>query len=144
MNLERLTEQYLKDKAHADTLQKRINQFKELLAKQVDSDGIPDDKGHKYLQAGRFQLQRQLRQGDPYLDREAAEEYARQTGIWDDVKVVREALDEDALAGWLFENKDKVNPETGVKYEDEYRGLFKTPDPSWAFMAPKENPYDEY
>lgn len=144
MNLERLTEQYLKDKAHAEVLAERIAQFKEMLSKKVDAEGTADDKGHKRLRAGRFELQRQLRQPKPYLDPNAAEEYVKGLGIWDDVKVTREALDEDALAGWLYEHKDEENPETGLPYEDEYRNLFVTPKPTWAFLPPVVQEFDEY
>lgn len=144
MNLERLTEQYLKEKAHLEVLSKRVSEFKDMLVAKVDEEGVPDDKGHKWLSAGRYQLQRQWRQGDPYLDTDLAEEYARSLGIWDDVKVTRESLDHDALAGWLYDHKDETNPATGVRYEAEYRNLFVIPKGIWAFQPPKEQQYDEY
>ena len=132
MNLERLAEEYVKEKKMLDSLTKRVGEIKGLLSKAVDEEGIPDNSGHLWLDAGRFSLQRQKRQGDKYLDRAKAEEWAKQVGFWDEVKVVREELDEDALLGYVFERR-KSQP----SLEEELEMLYVEPDPTWAFLAPK-------
>lgn len=147
MNLERLAEEFVKEKQHLAALTKRVDSIKELLKEKVAEAGIPDESGHIWLQAGKYQLQNQRRQADPYLDIPSAEAWAKDIGIFDEVKEVREFVDHDALAGWVYDHRKEVNPETGVKYEAEYRELFITPDPVYGFQTPKLSKgeqYDEY
>jgi len=138
MDTERLAEEYVKRKSMLDTLGKTVNELKEMLSKAVDEQGDVDDKGHRWLTAGRFMLKREKRQPEPQLDKEEAEQWAKSLGVWDKVKVVREELDEDALAGFAFEMRD--DPEV----IDAYRKLFKKKDPTWAFIAPKEQQSYDY
>ena len=147
MNLERLAEEFVKEKKHLAALTDRFDGLKEMLKDKVASDGTPDASGHIWLQAGRYQLENQRRQGDPYLDKEAAEAWAKEVGIWDEVSDTIEVLNQDKLAGWVYLNKDDFNVETGVPVEAEYRELFITPDPIYGFQTPKESKgeqYDEY
>jgi len=131
MNLERLAEEYVKRKKLAEDLQKEVNQIKEMLSKAVDEEGVPDEKGHLHLAAGKYALLRQKRQGAKYLDKAKAEEWAREAGFWDEVKVVQEVLNEDALLGYVFERRKAV---PGI--EDQLEGLYVEPAPTWAFQPP--------
>jgi hypothetical protein len=139
MNVEKLAEEYLRQKALNESLQKQLDTMKGLLTKAIDEDGDQDEKGHRWLVAGRFLLQRQKRQGKKYLNREAAEQWAREEGFWDQVKVVREELDEDALLGYVFERRKAVE---GI--EDRLESMYVTPEPTWAFQQPVEQENYEY
>lgn len=136
MDLERLVSEYVAATEHSKALSKQVADLKSLLLKEVDSDGYYDDKGHKRLSAGRYQLCLQKRQGRPFLDKDRAEALAHELGIWEHVSTP--VLDEDKLAAWAYKNrKDK---ELSKRYEE----LFVTPDPTWAFMPPTESQYDDY
>ncbi len=138
MNLERLAEEYLNRKRMLDTLSTSVDELKKQLSTAVEEQGEEDDKGHKWLQAGKYLLQRQKRQSEPTLDREAAEKWAKDNGIWDKVKVVREDLDEDALAGLAFEMRNDE------EFTEAYRNLFVKKPPTWAFIQPKEETHYDY
>lgn len=138
MNVERLAKEYLSRKKFLDDTARTVEELKALLNKAVESEGTPDEKGHVWLAAGDFLLQRQKRQGKSYLDRAAAEEWAKAKGIWDEVKVVKEELNEDALLGYAFEHRK----DPGL--EDEFEALYVEPAPTWAFIAPIEQKQYEY
>lgn len=138
MDVERLVDTYVKGQDTLKRLAARQAKFKELLVKAVDADGEPDEKGHVWLAAGDFVLQRQKRQGKPTLDQEAALDWATGKGIYDEVVEMIPVLDEDALAGWVFEHKE----DEGV--EDEYAALWITPDPTYAFIEPARTTNYDY
>lgn len=139
MNVERLAEEYIKRKQLLDSLTKEVNGIKDLLVKAVDENGTPDEKGHIWLSAGKYTLQRQKRQGKKFLDRDAAEQWAKKEGFWDTVKVVREELDEDALLGYVYVRRSDVD---GI--EDTLQSLYITPEPTWAFQTPVEQEQYDY
>lgn len=131
MNLERLAEEYVKRKKLSEDLDKQVKELRDMLAKAVDEQGTPDENGHLHLDAGKYSLQRQKRQGAKYLDRAKAEEWARSAGFWDEVKVVQEVLDEDALLGYVYERRRSV---PGI--EEDLENLYVEPAPTWAFTTP--------
>ena len=137
VKVERIVEEYLKNRALLESLKKVTDEYKEMLTKVIDEQGEPDEKGHKWFHAGRFMLKRQKSQGDPYLNKEKAEAWARERGIWDDVKIVQEVLNEDAIIGYVWDHKD----EPGL--EASFKGLYETPAPTWSFIKPvEEEQYD--
>lgn len=136
MELERITEEYLRELGHLKTLEKITSEYKKLLIKAIDEQGVPDDKGHKWLAAGKFMLQRQKRQGDKLINKERAEGWAKAKGMWESVKVVREELDEDALLAYMYEHRDDE------ELEDEFNELYDTPPVTWAFMTPIEGVHE--
>ncbi len=138
MNVEQITANYLKQKALLDNLSQQVSVLKGLLSKAVDAEGTADEKGHLWYTAGDYLLQRQKRQGDKYIDREKAEDWAKERGIWGEVKVVKEELDEDALLGWAYEHR---NDEALTA---EFEALYVTPEPTWAFIAPIEQKNYDY
>lgn len=135
MNLERITEEYLKLKAHQEGVAAQVEQLKKMLVEKVDEAGVPDDNGHLWLTLDGYLLQRQKRQGKKYLNRARAEEWAKERGCWQDVMVIREELDEDNLLGYVFEHRRSEDPEF-ANIEAELESLYETPDPTWAFMPP--------
>jgi GNAT superfamily N-acetyltransferase len=137
-DIERLTEEYLRHVQHAEVLQKTINEYKRELNGLVEAEGDEDDKGHQWLTAGKYLLQRQRRQGKKILNIHRAEEWARDRGIWKAVSKTVEVLDEDALVGYIYDHRD----EEGL--EDEFQSLHDSPPVSYAFMKPVEEETYEY
>jgi hypothetical protein len=137
MDLERVTDEYVKQTKHLKSLQKVVGEYKEMLIKAVDAQGEADAKGHKWLTVGKYVLQRQKRQGEKYINTDRATKWVHDRGIWDQVKVVREELDQDALMAYIYQHRDDK------ELEAEFQTMFDTPDPVWAFMAPVvEDPID--
>ena len=138
MNHERLTEEYLNTKALVDDATKRLTDMKRLLQAAVEINGLPDEKGHLRFQAGKWALQVQRRQGAPRFDRDAAEQWLLEMTSEEQEQVTSVKLDEDKLAAWVYENRsDQV-------IHDRYASLFVTPEPTFAFMPPTENLYNDY
>lgn len=138
MDVARLAAEYMRLKQHSDAVAKQRDELKEMLSTLVDRQGTPDEKGHLWFTAGDFLLQRQKRQGDKFLNKAKAEEWARKQPFWEEVKVVREELSEDALLGYVYERR-KEEPELEAMLEEFY----ETPKPTWAFMPPiVQKPYD--
>lgn len=138
MDVERLTEEYLRRRALLEDLTKTVGELKEMLSDVIDAEGIPDESGHLWYTAGNFLLERQKSQPKKYLDPVAAERWARDKGIWDDVKIVKEVLGEDALLGWVFDHRGTEG------LEDEFQTLYVTPPPTWSFIKPKEQKQYDY
>jgi len=134
---ERLTEEYLRHLDHIAMLQKTVSEYKDQLNRMVEENGDPDDKGHQWLPAGKYLLQRQRRQGKKVLNIQRAEEWAKEQGIWEEVSKTVTVLDEDALVGYIYENRDKEG------LEEEFQELHDTPPVTYAFMKPiEEENYD--
>lgn len=137
MELERVVEEYVKEAALAKSLDKVIGDYKKMLVEAVDKQGEPDAKGHRWLTVGRYLLQRQKRQGEKFINKERAEDWAKARGVWDEVKVVREELDEDALLAYMYEHR------RDEELEVEFQDLYDTPQATWAFMpVVEEKPID--
>jgi hypothetical protein len=131
MNLEKLAEEYLRSKTAADAMAARAKELKTILSRAIDDRGDEDEKGHMWLGAGRFLLQRQKRQAPPSFNKEAAEKWAKGNDLWDELKrtIVIEEVNEDDLVAFVFKNPE---------YESELRSLYNVPEPTWAFMTPQE------
>lgn len=138
--IERYAEEYLKTDQAISGLNKVKEDIKGKLKAHVEEQGDIDDKGHKWVQAGRYFMQVQRRQGQEALNKERAEEWAKEKGIWDEVKkeVTMTFLDEDALLGYMFDNRDDK------ELEREFKELYDVPAPTWAFMKPVEEEHYDY
>lgn len=130
MNVERIAEEYVKQNTLLKSLEKIVGEYKKLLIKVVDEQGEPDAKGHRWFVAGSFLLQRQKRQGDKYINKERAEEWAKERGIWNKVSVTVEQLDEDALVAYAYEHR------SDEMLEKEFQALYDQPPVTYAFMPP--------
>lgn len=138
MDTNRIAKEYLKRLHMQQVTAKSVQELRGLLEKAIEAEGEPDEKGHVWLAAGDVLLQKQKRQGDPFLDREAAEQWAKELDIWDEVKRTVEELDEDALVAYVYQNRD----DEGL--EEQFQQLFVTPDPTYAFIKPQEVKDIEY
>ena len=136
-NIERLTEEYMVHANHLKQLEKIVASLKAELNEAIIAGGDTDDKGHQFLTAGKYLLQRQRRQGKQKLNIQRAEEWAKERGIWDQVSKHIEVLDEDALVGYVYEHRNKE----GV--EEEFQSLHDPAPTSYAFVHPiEETQYD--
>lgn len=133
MKIDRLAKEYLSRLELQAQIAKQVSELKDMLTKVVDEQGEPDEKGHRWLIEGDVVLQRQKRQGDKYINREKAEEWAKERGIWGEVKVTREELDEDALLGFVYEHRKDAN---WPGLEKELEALYETPPVTYAFIKP--------
>jgi hypothetical protein len=121
---ERLAQEFKKSKEGIDALTKRQNEMKAELVKAIQENGYEDDKGHLWYQAGSMELKYERRVSRS-LNSEAAEQWARELGIWDDLKEIVERLDEDKLLGYAWNHKE---------VEDTIQGFYVEKE-SWAFKA---------
>jgi hypothetical protein len=131
IDLEKLASEYIRSKQASEAMAARAKELKELLSKAVASHGDEDEKGHFWLNAGRFLLQRQRRQSAPVFDKAAAEKWSKEHGLWNDLKktVITEEVNEDDLVAFVFNNPE---------YENDLRTLYKVSEPTWAFVTPQE------
>ena len=137
-DIERITSEYMQHLNHVEVLQRIIGEYKKQLNALVEEQGEEDDKGHQWLPAGKYLLQRQRRQGKKTLNLAKAEEWARERGIWSEVSRTVEVLDEDALVGYIYDNRH----EEGL--EEAFQELHDTPPVSYAFIKPIEEENYEY
>ena len=103
---ERLAQEFKKSKEAIDSLTKRQNEMRAELVKAIQENGYEDDKGHLWYETGSMELKYERRISRSF-NSEAAEQWAKELGIWDDLKKVIETIDEDKLLGYAWNHKDK-------------------------------------
>lgn len=130
--IEKLVREYTDAKEFADKTAKRVNELKSVLLDYVKDYGVPDDKGHKWLPAGDMQLKHERRVGKSF-DLSAAESWARELGIWDQVKEVIEVITEDAVLKYSWEHPE---------YHDTVADFY-TERETWAFKVVNQKSYDD-
>lgn len=121
---ERLAEEFKKSKEAIDTLTKRQNAMKAELVEAIKAKGYEDDKGHLWYKAGATEMKYERRVSRSF-NAEAAEQWARENGLWDDLKKVVELLDEDKLLGYAWNHKE---------HEDTIQNFYAEKE-TWAFKA---------
>lgn len=122
--LERLAEEYKRSKETLTMVEKRTNDMKKELSVAVEKFGDPDDKGHLWLTVGDMVLKREKRVSRSF-DATSAELWAKEKGLWEDVKDVIEVMSEDKLLGLAWNNKEL----------EETIMTFYVEKESWAFKA---------
>lgn len=121
---ERLAQEFKKSKEAIDMLTKRQNEMKAELVQAIQDNGYEDDKGHLWYKAGSTELKYERRVTRSF-NTEAAEQWARENDLWDDLKKVIEVLDEDKLLGYAWNHKEVEPTVQGFYVEKE----------TWAFKA---------
>jgi hypothetical protein len=121
---ERLAQEFKKSKEGIDALTKRQNAMKAELIEAIKEHGFEDDKGHKWLKVGALELKYERRVSRSF-DEGAADNWAHETGRWDDLKRTVEMLDEDKLLALAWENEDVAETIQEFYVEKE----------TWAFKA---------
>lgn len=127
-----LVNEYKNAKEFAEKLSARVDELKKELVRIVKERGRADDKGHLWLPAGDCQIKHE-RRVSRNLDHRAAEHWAREEGLWDEVKEVVEVLSEDALLKHFWENPNK---------EDILESLYTNRE-TWAFKIVAKKSYDD-
>lgn len=121
---EKLADEFRKSKEAIDALTKRQDAMKKELVQAVKDNGYEDDKGNLWLQLGEKELKYERRVSRA-LNADAAEQWAREQGIWDDIKEVVERLSEEKLLGYSWLHKE---------VEETIQGFYAEKE-SWAFKA---------
>lgn len=105
--IDRITTEYLDTKSLYDKVSKRLDELKSTLNDIVTNDGAADEKGNLWLPAGKRQLKKERRVSRSF-DLDAAEDWCKQQGIFDEVKkvVITETVDEDKLLAYAWEHRD--------------------------------------
>lgn len=120
----KLADDFRKSKEAIDALTKRQDAMKKELIDALKQNGYEDDKGHMWWTVDGKDLKYERRVSRS-LNAEAAEQWAREQGIWDDIKEVVERLSEEKLLGYSWLHKEA---------EDTIQGFY-TEKESWAFKA---------
>jgi hypothetical protein len=129
---ERLAEEFLDAKRFADSTAKRAEELKKVLIEDTIANGHPDERGHVWCPAGKYQLKRELRVSDTF-DSQAAAVWAKENGHWDDVKETIEVLNEDRLLALAW------NSEEIAKIVKSFYGTKEV----WAFKVVEGKSYDD-
>lgn len=131
-DLERLTREYLNTKGMADKVNARLDEIKKSLSTATDSLGQADEKGNLWVPLGDLQLKREKRVSTSF-DSDAAEAWAKEQGIWDDVKMVVETLDVDKLLALAWEHRE-FSPVVESFNKERI---------TWAFKVVEKKAYDD-
>ena len=123
-HLTKLVEDFVSQKKLLSQLETRVDKIKKELSTVVEQHGTPDDSGHIWLNIGGHELKRERRVSKSFNSTQA-EEWAREQGLWNDVKEVIERLSEDKLLQMAWEDKALL---TTVQ-------TFYTEKETWAFKA---------
>ncbi|NDB56993.1 hypothetical protein EB001_00845 [bacterium] len=87
--LTKLVEDFVSQKKLLSQLETRVDKLKKELSTVVEQHGTPDDSGHIWLNVGGHELKRERRVSKSFNSTQA-EEWAREQGLWNDVKEVIE------------------------------------------------------
>lgn len=120
----KLLEDFRTGKEAIDNLTKRQDAMKKELIEALKTNGYTDDKGHLWWEFAGNEVKYERRVSRS-LNADAAEQWAREKGIWDDLKEVVERLSEDKLLGYAWTHKD----------DEETIQSFYVEKESWAFKA---------
>lgn len=120
----KMVEEYVSEKKLLSQLEARVDKKKKDLSAIVDQLGTADDSGHIWLNIGGHELKRERRVSKSF-DSAQAEEWAKEQGLWDDVKEVIERISEDKLLGLAWNDKSLLSVVQGFYTEKE----------TWAFKA---------
>lgn len=120
----KMVEEFVSDKKLLSQLETRVEKKKKELSAIVDQLGTPDDSGHIWLNIGGHELKRERRVSKSFNTTQA-EEWAREQGLWDDVKEVIERISEDKLLGLAWNDKSLLSVVQSFYTEKE----------TWAFKA---------
>jgi hypothetical protein len=119
----RLVEEYKGAKKLADSSKHRADALKKELSDLVDSEGYEGDNGHLWYEIGDYKLKRERRVSKTF-DAAECEEWARATGLWDEVSEVVELLSEDKVLALAWDDS-KVREEIERFYIEKVTWAFK-------------------
>jgi len=120
----KMVEEFVSQKKLLAQLEARVDKIKKELSTVVEQHGTPDDSGHIWLNVGGHELKRERRVSKAF-NATSAEQWAKENGLWDDVKEVVERLSEDKLLAVAWNDKSLLPTVQGFYVEKE----------TWAFKA---------
>jgi len=120
----KMVEEFVSQKKLLSQLEARVDKLKKELSTVVEQHGTPDDSGHIWLNVGGHELKRERRVSKTF-NVGTAEEWAKENGLWDDVKEVVERLSEDKLLAVAWNDKSLLPTVQSFYVEKE----------TWAFKA---------
>ena len=120
----KMVEEFVSQKKLLSQLETRVDKLKKELSTVVEQHGTPDDNGHIWLNVGGHELKRERRISKTF-NVGTAEEWAKENGLWDDVKEVVERLSEDKLLAVAWNDKSLLPIVQSFYVEKE----------TWAFKA---------
>jgi hypothetical protein len=130
--ISRLIEEYKNSRHMADKVQARVDEFKKELTRLVKAHGIPDDRGHLWLPGLENQVKHERRVSKSF-DLQSAKEWAKEIGIWDEVKEVVETTSEDQILKYVWSHPEHESTLASFYSEKE----------SWAFKVVEQKSYDD-
>ena len=101
----RLVEEYKSAKDLADSSKKRADALKKELSDLVESEGYEGDNGHLWYEIGDYKLKRERRVSKSF-DLDECEQWAKSTGLWDEVKEVVELVSEDKVLALAWDDPE--------------------------------------
>ena len=101
----RLVEEYKGAKDLADSSKKRADTLKKELSDLVDSEGYEGDNAHLWYEIGDYKLKRERRVSKSF-DLDECEQWAKSTGLWDEVKEVVELVSEDKVLALAWDDPE--------------------------------------
>lgn len=114
---------FVSQKKLLSQLESRVEKIKKELSSLVEQHGTADDSGHVWLSLGGWELKRERRVSKSFNSAQA-EEWAREQGLWDDVKEVVERISEDKLLGLAWNDKTLL-PTLQTFYTEKETWAFK-------------------
>lgn len=101
LDVERYARQYLDEKLAADAAKTRVERMAKNLKAYLESHGIEDEKGHRWVDAGEVGQLKRERAVSTSVDEEAARSWLKEIGKTKQVikKVWVEEFDEDEFFG---------------------------------------------
>lgn len=120
----KMVEEFVSQKKLLSQLEARVDKLKKELSTVVEQHGTPDDSGHIWLNVGGHELKRERRVSKTF-NVGTAEAWAKENGLWDDVKEVVERLSEDKLLAVAWNDKSLLPTVQSFYVEKE----------TWAFKA---------
>lgn len=121
--LVRLVEEFKRSKDFLEKEEKRMQAIKKELSEHVDTDGVVDHNGHKWLKIGDFELKRERRVSRSFNSAKA-KEWAEENGFIDQVTETITVLSEEKMLALAWENKD-LAPIVQAFYEEKETWAFK-------------------
>jgi hypothetical protein len=101
----RLAKEFQAAKDASDVFKKRAEKMRAELVQAVTDLGYEDDKHHRWMESDDLQIKYE-RRVSKRLDLEAVEAWAKENGVWDDIKEVVEVVNEDRLMALAWDNPE--------------------------------------
>lgn len=121
--IKRLVQEHKNSKLFMEKEEKRLGQIKKELSLYVDTYGIVDDKGHRWVTIDDVEIKRERRVSRSF-NTVAARQWAEENGYWDEVSETIVVLSEDKMLALAWSNKD-LAPIVQAFYEEKENWAFK-------------------